>query len=161
MRRVVRLALVPAGWLLLAAPAGAPIAPLTVCQTLRNLASLQGTNAAVVGRYSFRATGRWIGEQACDPPSAVPSQIWLDEDLATGPKPDGPMELDATALKRAFADIQKRTSLGAFKFGSKDYDRWAVVYGRVEALPGDNGASARPTLVFRGSGTLFFISPDD
>jgi hypothetical protein len=161
MRWAFRPTLVLIASLGLAAPAGTPVAPLTVCQVIRDLPALQGKDVAVVGRYTFRATGRWIGEQACDPASALLPQLWLEEDANTGPKPEGPMELDAAALKRAYADILKRTSLGKFKFGSADYDRWAVVYGRIEVRPGSEPSATRPTVVFRGSGTLFFISPED
>ena len=45
-----------------------------------------------------------------------------------------------------------------FKFGTPEYDRWAVVYGRVVAHKGDKKAAA--DLVFRGDGVILFLTTD-
>jgi hypothetical protein len=143
-----------------AAPQEAPLVPRTVCDVVANLASLGGGSVAALGRYSFRATGRWLDEQACDPAPAVPPRLWLEEDAAGGPKPNGVLELDAAAVRRELAEVQKRTTLGKFRFGTPDYDRWAVVYGRVEARRDEQTGALVPTLVYRGSGALIFLMPD-
>ena len=140
-------------------PANAPIVPLTICEVVRDLGAHEGKDEAVLGRYSFRASsGRYLSEQACDPTAPVPPQLLLVEDLKDGPKPPDSFELDGEALRRKFADLRKRTQLGKFRFGTPDYDRWAVVYGRVEARKGDEKFPA--SLAFRGDGVVVFLRPD-
>jgi hypothetical protein len=137
-----------------------PILPLGVCEVLRDLTALEGKNVAVIGRYSFRGIGRWIGEQSCTPPVTVPVQLWLVEDLKGGPKPPGNFELDGVALNRKFAELQRRTPLGKFRFGTPDYDRWAVIYGRVEARKGEDARKAAANLVIRGDGVIIVLTPE-
>ncbi|HEV3201024.1 MAG TPA: hypothetical protein VGZ73_24145 [Bryobacteraceae bacterium] len=137
-----------------------PILPLGVCEVLRELAALEGKNVAVIGRYSFREAGRWIGEQSCTPTVTVPLQLWLVEDSKGGPKPPGNYELDGVALNRKFAELQRRTPLGKFRFGTPDYDRWAVVYGRVEARKGEDTKRAAANLVIRGDGVIIVLTPE-
>jgi hypothetical protein len=149
--------LVVLGLLPVTAVAGDPVVPVTVCEVLGNLSALEGKDVAVLGRYSFRKDGRWIAEQACESPSITVPVLWLSEDGNTGPKPPGNFELDAAALNRKFAAVLKQTSLGKFKFGTPDYDRWAVVYGRVVAHKGDD-KKASADLVFRGSGVVIFLT---
>lgn len=140
-----------------AQPAQAPLEPLTVCEVLRDLAAHDGKEFAILGRYSYRTTGRWIGEQACAPPLDGPPQLWLTEDLKDAPKPPANFEIDGVAVRRKFADMTKRTSLGKFRFGTPDYDRWAVIYGRVEQRKGDDAKKAPANLVIRGSGVIVFV----
>jgi len=134
--------------------------PVTVCEILANPSSLEGKDVAVLGRYSFRKDGRWIGEQSCGVNSTVPPLLWLTEDSAAGPKPPGDFELDAATLNRKFASLLKHTSLGKFRFGTPDYDRWAVVYGRLMLRKGSDAAKAPADLVFRGSGVVIFLTTD-
>ena len=146
----------------LALAADPPLVPLTVCEVLQDLASNEGKTVAVVGRYSFRENGRWMGEQACDAgspgPGGTPPLLWLMEDSNDGPKPPGDFVLDAVALNRKLALIQQRTSLGKFRFGTPDYDRWAVVYGRVESRKAEAAKQSPANLVFRGSGVVVFLA---
>ncbi|MBS1854271.1 MAG: hypothetical protein JST11_02815 [Acidobacteria bacterium] len=149
--------------MLLAIPptyAAGPIAPVTVCEVLARLPSYEGKDLAVIGRYSFRKDGRWVGEQSCDTPGAAPPVLWLVEDAGAGPKPPDDFELDAAALNRKFADMIKRTALGKFRFGTADYDRWAVVYGRIAARKGNDAAKAPADLMFRGSGVVIFLTTE-
>lgn len=133
-----------------------PIVPLTVCEVVSNLAANEGKNLAVIGRYSYRRDGRWIGEDACGSGIAA---LWLNEDAAA-PKPPANYELDASVLNRKFSELQKHTQLGKFRFGTPDYDRWAVVFGRVAARKGDDAKRAPADLVFRGSGVVVFLTPE-
>jgi hypothetical protein len=153
-----RLAYLPVLLCGFALAADPPLVPLTVCEILHDLPSYEGKSVAVLGRYSFRENGRWLGEQACDPGSPVPPLLWLMEDSKDGPKPPGDFELDAVALHRKFAVIQQHTSLGKFRFGTPDYDRWAVVYGRVEARKAEAAKQAPANLVFRGDGVVVFLA---
>lgn len=152
----------PAVWVLLlafSAPcAEAPLVPYTICEIVSDLARFAMNPVAALGRYSFRADGRWLSEQACEgsPNGAV---LQLSEDTKEGPKAPGSFELDGVTLNRKFTDLRKHTSLGKFRFGSSDYDRWAVVYGRVETLTGDAAKKAPAELVFRGDGVVVFLNP--
>ena len=139
-------------------PAGAPLAPLTVCEVMRGLAEQEGKALAILGRYSFRSNGRSLEEQACDPAATVPPQLRLVEDRNDAPKPPDSYELDAAELRRKLADIQKRTSLAKFRFGSPEYDRWAVVFGRVEAAKGEDAQKMPANLAFRGDGAVIFLT---
>jgi hypothetical protein len=138
----------------------APVVPITVCEILHALPANEGKNLAVLGRYSFRESGSWIGEQACDPPLDAPPQLMLIEDSKDGPKPPGNFEIDAAALRKKFAALQRHTSLGKFRFGTPDYDRWAVVYGLVKARQGDEAKKTPGNLYFRGSGVVVFLTPE-
>jgi hypothetical protein len=137
-----------------------PIVPVTVCEVVADPAAYEGKDLAILGRYSFRKDGRWVGEQSCAAASSTPPMLWLTEDANGGPKPPGDFELDAAALNRKFADIVKRTTLGKFRFGTPDYDRWAVVYGRVVLRKGNDAAKAPADLVFRGSGVVIFLTTE-
>ena len=128
-----------------------PVTPVTVCEVLRDLAAHEGKDLAVLGRYSFRTSETWVGEQACDPAITVPPKLPLLED-SEAPKLPESYTLDAVALHKKLVDMQHRTSLGKFRFGTSDYDRWAVIYGRVEKRTGS------PRLVFRGSGVMVILT---
>ena len=127
------------------------IAPVTVCEVVRDFAAHEGKDAAVLGRYSFRTSGRWVAEQACQPAVGSPATLQLAEEN-DAPKPPNNYTLDGTVLHKKLADMEHRTSLGKFRFGTPDYDRWAVIYGRVEKRAGT------ATLIFRGSGVVVFLT---
>ena len=139
-----------------------PLVPLGVCEVLRDLPSYDGKSIAVIGRYSFRETGSWIGEQTCDPPleGSVPAQLWLVRDSFRGPKPPGTFELDGIALNRKFAQIRRHTSLGKFRFGTPDYDRWSIIFGEVKRLQGEDARKAPANFVYRGDGVVINLTPD-
>ncbi len=128
-----------------------PLTPVTVCEVLRDLPAHEGKDAAVLGRYSFRSSGTWVGEQACQPALSGAATLALLEDK-DAPKLPESYTLDAVVLHRKLVDVQHRTSLGKFRFGTPDYDRWAVIYGRVEKRTGT------ATLVFRGSGVMVILT---
>ena len=137
--------------------ANAPIVPVTVCEVLHDLSAAGRAPVAVMGRYSFRSDGRWLSEQACD--GAAPPVLWLVEDGSAGPKPPADFELDGVVLGRKFSQMQMHTALGKFRFGSSDYDRWAVVYGQVQPRAGEAAKKAPADLVFRGDGVVVFLTP--
>jgi hypothetical protein len=62
------------------------------------------------------------------------------------------VSIDEAALEGKLRAMKRRTSLGKFKFGSADYDRWAVVFGRLET-----GNEEKPQLIYRGDGAIFFF----
>lgn len=134
--------------------------PLTVCEIVHDLPAQDGKIVAAIGRYSFRSDGRWMGEQACETPVGTPA-LWMVEDVKEGPRPPEHLNLDSAALKTKFVEVQRRSALGKFKFGTSDYDRWAVVYGRVERRAGDDAKKAPANLVFRGSSVIIVITPGE
>ena len=156
-RRVLTLALLVAAG---AAAADPPIIPMTVCEVIADLPAHEGKEVAVLGRYSFRRDGRWIGEDSCEPAAKLPSMLWLTEDSVDAPKPPGEFELDVPTLNRKFASLLRRTSLGKFRFGNPEYDRWAVVYGRVVSRKGLAGQKAPADLLFRGNGVVIFLTTE-
>jgi hypothetical protein len=94
----------------------------------------------------------------CDAPAPAPATLWLVEDTKEAPKLPESYEIDGGALHHKLAEIERRTSLGKFRFGTPDYDRWAVIYGRVETRKGDDAKRAPANLLFRGSGVVVFVS---
>jgi len=139
--------------------AGDAVVPVSVCEILGKLPEYEGKDLAVIGRYSFRKDGRWIGEQACSMPDVKPL-LWLTEDVVSGPKPPADFELNGVILNQKFAAMLKTTTLGKFRFGTPDYDRWAVVFGRIVPRKGNDAAKASAELVFRGSGVVIFLTND-
>jgi hypothetical protein len=141
---------------------------MTVCEVLGDLPMYDGKIVAALGRYSFREKGRWLSEESCgdgagvapgQPSSATSPTLWLVEDTKDGPRPPDDFEMDGIALARKLSEIRKRTALGKFRFGTQDYDRWAVVYGRVEIRKGDAAKTAPADLAFRGDGVVVFLNP--
>ncbi|HUK16749.1 MAG TPA: hypothetical protein VLW65_10060 [Bryobacteraceae bacterium] len=159
-RRFVRVAMVAASACMLSMGADPPLMPLGVCEVLRDIAAVEGKDVAVVGRYSFRADGRWMSEQVCDAPAANPPELWLVEDAREGPKPPEHFDIDGAALHKKLVEIERHTALGKFRFGTPDYDRWALVYGRVEPRKGDAAKKAPANLLFRGSGVVVFLAAE-
>jgi hypothetical protein len=146
-----------------AVAADPPIPTVTVCEVLADLPAHEGKDVAVLGRFSFRRDGRWIGEQSCpvaNGPATAPPLLWLTEDSAEGPKPPENFEFDSALLNKKFAAMTKKTSLGKFRFGQPEYDRWAVVYGRVVARKGADAQKAPADLVFRGDGVIVFLTTE-
>jgi hypothetical protein len=84
----------------------------------------------------------------------------LTEDTYTGPKPVANLAFDAVVLNKKFAALTHRTSLGKFRFGQPEYDRWAIVYGRVISRKGDAAHKAAADLVFRGDGVIVFLTTE-
>ena len=114
---------------------GAP-GPVTVCEVLSHPGVFAGKPVLLVGRYSFRDYGRFLSEKDC--------VLRVVLDAKSGPLPPDAFSVDSGETARKLAIVRKSTTLGTFRFGSSDYDRWALVYGRVETgLSAPKHASAR------------------
>ena len=155
--RYISLTLLLAAFALAADP---PIPPVTVCEILADLPAHEGRELAVLGRFSFRRDGRWIGEQSCDPAITTSPVLWLTEESSAAPKPPANFEFDVAVLNKKFAALIRHTALGKFRFGNPEYDRWAVVYGRVVSRQGDPARKAPADLVFRGNGVIVFLTTE-
>ena len=158
-KRLVGCALMLAAAFFAAAAASdqpAMLVPVTVCEVLADLPAHEGKTLAVLGRYSFRRDGSWMGEESCGTGHGM---LWLNEDTSA-PKPPGSFDIDAPILNKKFAEMTKHTSLGKFRFGQPDYDRWAVVYGKVALRKGDEAKKAPAELLFRGSGVVLFLTTE-
>jgi len=104
---------------------------------MQDLAAYDGKVVAIVGRFSARQSGRWLGEQRCDHKLLIgdqewPNAFWVSYDPADAPRPPAVLAVDAQSLSLKLREVKARTSLMNLRFGSGDYDTWAVVYGRVE-----------------------------
>jgi hypothetical protein len=138
-------------------PAERGIVPVSVCDLLRDLPSYDGQTVAVVGRYSYRTNSRWIAQQSCQPAPDRPASLWVVENLNDAPKAPDVFQFDAAELDKKLLEVQQRTPLGKFRFGTPDYDRWAVVYGRVELRKGDDAKEFAANLVIRGNAMIIFL----
>jgi hypothetical protein len=169
-------ALLSGGWLHAAEPA---LQPVTVCEVLQDLAAYDGKVVAVVGRFSFRQNGRWLGEQNCARKLVIGEQewanaFWVQYDPANAPKPPAVLAVDAELLARKLRAVRQATSLTKFRFGSTDYDTWAVIYGRVETRKDliavtaggirkngfGYGESSPARLVCHGDAVVVFLTDD-
>lgn len=145
------------------APAAAPVSPLTVCEVLRDLPAETGKTVAVLGRYSWRENGgSWVSEDTCGSAGAgrtqsPPPELWMTEDHSAPRLPDD-YELDAPAVHRKLTEMQRHTTLAKFRFGTPDYDRWAVIWGRVAPRKADDTPKAAANLEYRGAGVIFFLT---
>jgi hypothetical protein len=164
-RRLLSAAVIVLCAIILPAADG-PIEPLTVCEVLKDLPTHDGKNLAVLGRFSFRRDGRTLNEGTCGEKDSTgehsaPPALRLMDDSKSGPKPPDVYALDGAAVNRKLKAMQEHTTLGKFRFGTPDYDRWAVVYGRIEAdkttPSGSAGSSPAARLVFRGDGVVLFL----
>jgi len=147
--------------------------PLRVCEVLENLNQYRDKPVAVLGRYSFRSSGRYLSESSCESvaqktSAAGPGALRLEVDSKEAPKLPESFDIDAGTTDRKLRLIRKATTLGKFRFGSLEYDRWAIVYGRVEPAPDSPSSPSEKTkpeleppsarLVYRGDGLIFFLS---
>jgi len=118
-----------------------------VCDVLRDLPSYYGKVAAVVGRFSYREEGKFLSEKTCDSMKseghADPAAILVVYDAKSAPKPARDLYFDRSLIDKELELIRRHTSLASFRFGSQDYDRWAVVYGRIE-MNKDSAAGSKP-----------------
>jgi hypothetical protein len=154
--------------------------PVTVCEVLQDLQAYDGKVVAVVGRFSSRQTGRWLGEQKCGHKFVTgdqewPNAFWVTYDPATAPKPPAVLAVNAPLLAEKVREVKMGTSLTKLPFGSADYDSWAVVYGRVETrkdlvtATADGarkngfgyGESSPARLVCHGDAVVIFLNNDE
>jgi hypothetical protein len=89
-----------------------------------------------VGRFSYRETGRFLSEKACAETKSGGSAIQVLFDSKSAPKPPSDLYFDRNLVYKNLGLIRQQTSLASFRFGSQDYDRWAIVYGRIEVHKG-------------------------
>ena len=151
-----------------------PLEPVTVCEVLKDPKLYDGRVVALLGRYSYRAEGRWIGEEGCKAPEGTPSNpspeiIWLSYAPELAPRMASGYTVDGAAVADKIQLVKKSTNLRKFRFGSPEYDRWAVVYGRIKveekgASPAEKKdakpqphSSAAAELLYAGDGYVMFL----
>ena len=120
---------------------------LRVCEILHDLPSYDGKVVAVVGRFSYREEGRFLSEKTCDSIKSEghpdPAAMLVVYDSKSAPKPARDLYFDRSLVDKELEVIRRQTSLASFRFGSQDYDRWAVVYGRIE-MNKDSAPRSKP-----------------
>ena len=131
--------------------------PMSVCDLMRELPSRDGHTVALVGRYSYRSSGRWVAEQGCPAGSTAPPSLWVVENPDEAPKAPDVFEFIATELDKKLAEVQAHTALGKFRFGVADFDRWAVIYGKVELRKGDDAKQYAANLIIRSNAMIIFL----
>jgi hypothetical protein len=163
----------------LVAGAEPALQPVTVCEVMQDLSAYEGKVVAVVGRFSYRQAGRWLGEQKCAHKFVAgdwewPNAFWVTYDPEDAPKPPAVLAVDAALLAQKLRAVKLGTSLTKLPFGSTDYDNWAVVYGRIETRrdlvtvtasgPRKNGfgygESSPARLVCHGDAVVIFLNDD-
>jgi len=155
-RFVVRFALAALLGSAALSPADRDIAPMSVCDLVRDLPSRDGQTVALVGRYSYRSTGRWVAEQGCQGTSGPPA-LWVVENPSEAPKAPDVFEFVAAELDKKLAEVQAHTTLGKFRFGVSDFDRWAVIYGKVELRKGDDAKQYAANLIIRSNAMIIYL----
>jgi hypothetical protein len=135
--------------------------PMTVCEVLENLKQYEGQPIAILGRFSFRTEGRWMSEDGCRPSTpAEHALIWLAYDPQSAPRMASGYQMDGGTIDQKLQRIKKHTNLKQFRFGTSDYDRWAVVYGEIrpqEKTLGHARHDAPAELVYAGDGYVMFL----
>ena len=130
-----------------------------MCEILKNPAQFDGKATAVLGRLSSRAGLRSIGEESCGAAPAGSPALKLSYSTGSAPHLTGGFAVDDHAVKEKLKTIRVRTKLASFRFGTPDYDRWAIVYGRVkiavEPAKKDSGE-----LVYAGDGDVILLADD-
>jgi len=143
-----------------------------VCEVLQDLQAHAGKPLAIVGRFSFRETGRYLSEEGCAHKLKFEDFVWpsvlrLAFDSDGAPKLPQPLVLDEQTIVRKLKQAQRATALRQFRFGSPDYDRWAMVYGRLDPARELNAKPSQAKkdalgpspadLVCRGEGVIIFL----
>ena len=166
-------------WCPLLTGAEPPLKPVTVCEVLEDLSAYDGKTVAVVGRFSSRQAGRWLGEQKCAHKFVTdglewPNAFWVVYDPAAAPKPPEVLVVNSVLLAQKVREVKLGTALTKLPFGSSDYDNWALVYGRIEtrkdlvlSTPGGAhrngfgyGESSPARLVCHGDAVVIFLNED-
>jgi hypothetical protein len=138
-------------------PADRGIVPLSVCDLVRQLRSYDGQTVAVVGRYSYRAGGRWVAEQSCPESPGTTPALWVMENPGEAPKAPDVFEFVASDLDKKLAEVQAHTTLAKFRFGVSDFDRWALLYGKVVVRNGDDAKQYAANLIIRSQAMIIFL----
>jgi hypothetical protein len=153
------------------AAAEASVQVVRVCDVIRDLPSYVGKVVAIVGRLSYREEGRFISEETCEGSKtgnlASSNVIPVFFDIKAAPKPLESSSIDPNLVYKELEIIKRRTALANFRFGSEDYDRWAVAYGRLEMMkdpsprPKNSGKKLAPTparLICASASTIVFLA---
>ena len=151
-----------------AAERQSPLSPVTVCQVLTSPDQFAGKTVLVLGRFSFRASGRFLSQDKCPGPGKGGEGVLrIVMDRQDGPAPPDSMSVDTRAVDRELEAMQKSTTLASFRFGSSDYDRWSLVYARFEPPPKEDKpaassgseefSEARARLLCRGEALVIFL----
>ncbi len=131
------------------------VRPATVCEIAAALKTYEGQAVAVVGRYSFRTTGRSIEEDNCDyAHQTVPAVLKLVLDHTNAPRLPAAFAVEAPSLAEKIQLARQHTRLRAYPFGTPDYDRWAVVYGKVES---SDAGKRLLVLHYAGDGYVIYL----
>jgi hypothetical protein len=120
------------------------IVPVRVTEAVRDLEKLSGKMVAIIGRFSFRESGRYLSERPCDGDSGAEERvIRVGFETAARSASITRVEFDGGAVRRELAAVKRCNTLKKIRYGSTEYERWAMVYGRIEQ-PGKSDEPAPP-----------------
>src|SRR5277367_1223628 len=108
---------------------------VTICDILSAPQNFDHKAVVVVGRLSKRASEQWIGQKSCATGETQPqnaSQFVIQFNHEDAPLPPEDFALDSNAVSAKFKTLSHGTVLHDFPFGSGSYDRWGMVFGRVD-----------------------------
>ena len=111
----------------------------------------------LLGRVSKRENGRWIGQDSCEGMAGGPKSLTVHFDRQAGPLPPDQFALNTALAKIKFREAAEHTKLQEFRFGSGDYDRWAIVFGRVNFAdsPSSDATGKTGSVLCRGEAMIF------
>jgi len=115
------------------------VQPLTVCEVMQNLKTLNGIPVAIIGVWSSGLETSDLIEDGCDTRIATGSHVWPNAialpwagQLAPTPAPHLGLDQDATREKLAY--LRQHSPLTAYQNPWEQVHRqkFAVIYGRLE-----------------------------
>jgi hypothetical protein len=109
------------------------IVPVRVTEALQQLEKLSGKMVAIIGRFSFRESGRYLSEHPCENGQEGQEGVMrVTLDTASRSASITRIEFDGAAVRRELATVKRCNPLKKIRYGSPEYERWAMVYGRLE-----------------------------
>lgn len=107
--------------------------PVRVSEALQQLEKLSGKTVALIGRFSFRETGRYLSERPCESgQEGHEGVIRVTFDSSPRSASITRVEFDGGAVRKELATVKRCNPLKKIRYGSPEYERWALVYGRLE-----------------------------
>jgi hypothetical protein len=109
------------------------IVPVRVFEALQQLEKSAGKMVAMIGRFSFRETGRYLSDRPCGSEADGQEGV-VRVTFDTSPRSASitRIEFDGGAVRRELANVKRCNTLKKIRYGSPEYERWALVYGRIQ-----------------------------
>lgn len=137
------------------------VIPVRVSEAVRELDKLSGKMVAIIGRFSFRETGRYLSERPCEGGQGGDERvIRVTFETAARSASITRVEFDGGAVRRELATVKRCNTLKKIRYGSTEYERWAMVYGRLEQPRKSEEAAPPPDKEFPNVAASVFCGGD-